>query len=767
MTTSVDVTAGLDRERALTVPAGKSVPVQTTGKHYLRLETSADRLKHIDRGENHMFIARRQHESTSKLTRCWKWLGVTLLLIPLPWTTGCGSTPLPVGIQITPGTSSLTVGQAQAFSATVINTSRKEVTWSVQEGSAGGTISASGVYTAPMKAGSYHIIAQSVADSTKMATATITATAPSPAFTSSAPTAAAEGVAYTYTLSATDPVNTGIKFSVTSGPTGASITNNTLMWTPTHGQSRVANSFDILAMTGAGGTASQKFTVTPLGTIRGTAIDTYLTATGNQTVPEDLSQAYIGVSFQNGSSWTTVQGVGNSDGTFAVTGVPAGSYWLAISSGGYWTSTSDIDLGQDFLGRPDTVPASNGTSLSLSMTGMDPWTINNVLDIYNPNLRQDFDWSENINALDTSFDSVWNWTGPLSNADKGDAWYVTQEESTTVSGTTWNYVAKASPAISMTQSDANLTPLTGTLGSPSQLSVHMGESGTQFASAASSLGSDATVHSTMIGVYSQPFSSAKGAVGLVEDLLEAADQSPMLQDADFGDISFGNPFPQSWTPFVSLTYEIHKPFTAAGATNAVAVPAELYLSTTQLPAKGSPLVPAITPVLKLKLNGAALTQGGSTNTLTPTLAWDPPSTGTPTGYRITIYQLAAVGSDSGYQPVLDLFTKDHTMVIPEGILQSGNEYFFGIRAYLIPSVDLTVAPYHGAFPWSHADMLTPVVSTAGATGGVSGTGPVALAEMLRARTGLAPRAGSVRIQGQRTTSKMVSSKVPPAEPGAF
>lgn len=292
--------------------------------------------------------------------------------------------------------------------------------------------------------------------------------------------------------------------------------------------------------------------------------------------------------------------------------------------------------------------------------------------------------------------------------------------------------------------------------SPKQLMVHMGVLGSQFSGIASSFGSDATVHSTTIGVYSQPFSAIKGAVGQVEDLLEAADQIPLLKDADFGDISFGNAFPESWTPFCALTYEIHKPFTASGASNAVNVPAELYLSTTQMPTKDSLLAPAITPVLNIKLNGSGLTQSANTKTLTPTLAWDPPSTGTPTGYRVSIYQLSVAGPESSYKPVIDLFTKDHTVAVPDGLLQVGNEYFFGIRAYLVPSVDFTVAPYHGAFPWSHADMLTPVVSTSGATAAVSGNGPLALQQMLRSRTGVSPQAGNPRQQGLRSMPRTLT-----------
>jgi hypothetical protein len=50
------------------------------------------------------------------------------------------------------------------------------VTWSVQEAS-GGTISAAGLYTAPLTSGTYHVVATSRADTTRTGTATVTVSA--------------------------------------------------------------------------------------------------------------------------------------------------------------------------------------------------------------------------------------------------------------------------------------------------------------------------------------------------------------------------------------------------------------------------------------------------------------------------------------------------------------------------------------------------------------------------------------------------------------
>ena len=80
-------------------------------------------------------------------------------------------------VSLTPTSSSLTLRGTATFIATVVGPIDTSVTWSVQEGSAGGAVTSGGVYTAPNVRGTYHVIATSVADPNQKATATITVAA--------------------------------------------------------------------------------------------------------------------------------------------------------------------------------------------------------------------------------------------------------------------------------------------------------------------------------------------------------------------------------------------------------------------------------------------------------------------------------------------------------------------------------------------------------------------------------------------------------------
>src|SRR3954469_21567621 len=90
-----------------------------------------------------------------------------------------GNHPHRISVTISPTASSLQAGQSQQFAATVSGTSNTAISWLVN-GSAGGnsavgTISSSGIYTAPaaVPSGSVTVTAQSVLQSTASANAAV------------------------------------------------------------------------------------------------------------------------------------------------------------------------------------------------------------------------------------------------------------------------------------------------------------------------------------------------------------------------------------------------------------------------------------------------------------------------------------------------------------------------------------------------------------------------------------------------------------------
>ena len=110
-------------------------------------------------------------------------LSLGLLFLP----TGCAnpstsatpsasspSAPSSVSVAINPPTATVPEGGSLSFLATVNGVTNTTVTWSVT----GGSITSSGVYTAPSTVGAYSVVATSVADATAFASAVVTVDLP-------------------------------------------------------------------------------------------------------------------------------------------------------------------------------------------------------------------------------------------------------------------------------------------------------------------------------------------------------------------------------------------------------------------------------------------------------------------------------------------------------------------------------------------------------------------------------------------------------------
>ena len=93
-------------------------------------------------------------------------------------TVNAGNPVISVTIDA-PKTVTVAASATHQFQATVTGTSNTAVTWNVME-VGGGSVDASGLYTAPGTPGTYHVVATSQADSSKSDTATATVEGISP-----------------------------------------------------------------------------------------------------------------------------------------------------------------------------------------------------------------------------------------------------------------------------------------------------------------------------------------------------------------------------------------------------------------------------------------------------------------------------------------------------------------------------------------------------------------------------------------------------------
>jgi Galactose oxidase, central domain len=163
-----------------------------------------------------------------------------IAILGLVFVAGCGGggsvqQPPPggggVSITVTPSVATVPQGGSQSFFATVKGTSNTAVTWTVQEGAAGGSVTDAGLYTATTTPGTYHVVATSLADGTKHDTATVTVPQVSISISPTSVTVAAGGTR-SFTATPAGSINTTVMWAVQEGAAGGTITNTGLYTAP-------------------------------------------------------------------------------------------------------------------------------------------------------------------------------------------------------------------------------------------------------------------------------------------------------------------------------------------------------------------------------------------------------------------------------------------------------------------------------------------------------------------------------------------------------
>jgi hypothetical protein len=79
-----------------------------------------------------------------------------------------------IAVKVDPASSTIPAGATIRYSARVTGTTDPRVIWSIEEGTSGGTIDQSGLYSSPPREGVFHIVATSVADPSKRGIAVAT-----------------------------------------------------------------------------------------------------------------------------------------------------------------------------------------------------------------------------------------------------------------------------------------------------------------------------------------------------------------------------------------------------------------------------------------------------------------------------------------------------------------------------------------------------------------------------------------------------------------
>jgi hypothetical protein len=253
---------------------------------------------------------------------------LTQLIVPLLLgaLVACGGNPNAGPVTVSPKTATVKAGDPASFTATVEGAKEPKVLWSVEGGDSHGTITGTGVYTAPTEAGTYTVVATNAVDTSKKDTATVTVLPAVVVSIEPATASVATAGTTTFTARVTGTEDTSVTWSLQEGEAGGAITGAGVYTAPT-----TAGTYTVVATSKADpsrkGTAQVK--VVPVGVTLNPSTVT-LDQGATHTFTADVTLA-----LDKAVTWS-VEG-GDSPGTVTSSGVytaplRAGSYTLVATS---------------------------------------------------------------------------------------------------------------------------------------------------------------------------------------------------------------------------------------------------------------------------------------------------------------------------------------------------------------------------------------------------------------------------------------------------
>jgi hypothetical protein len=566
-----------------------------------------------------------------------------------------------------------------------------------------------------------------------------------PIFTSSPGTTATQDSTYTYQI-ATKPAVGAVTLALASSPSGATLSGNTLTWTPSAGQSRMPDQFTVTATT-SGGSATQSWIVTPTGTVSGTWVDTNWTPSGAVLMPFDFTKAPVPPSAlvpQPDGSFQTVLGTGKSDGTFTIPNIPGGYYWLRpAASASYWTSSSIFDFGADQnFQPPKATPTVTTTTLQLNFSGLDPLQAHDEIEFIpfpSAPFFAMFDASSPVGATSLSEGALINSNLDFSQVDTG---FMLQYEPETVGALNTLSLSSEATVSNVVVTNGAINTITGTLAHAPQVSFDLNIKGSAWVPLFDNVGPGAATPSVSnLALLAQPFvndSNLFANSGLSLSLLFGPQptpfilasshciiygpsnstgffggqpgEPPVVTDQDFGIVQYGDPFPSAWPRLFTFcqSFSVNVPLPGSGSS----VTFDLIDTQSTLPPT-SQVSPLVSQVQEPIINSSNLFAANTVGATGVTLSWTAPVVGTPTGYKIDTF-VAGVPPNGvlTYVPAGTFYTAKTSATLPP--LQAGKTYVFLISAILDGRANFETSPNRSALPTASASVVSaPITITAG------------------------------------------------------
>jgi hypothetical protein len=556
-----------------------------------------------------------------------------------------------------------------------------------------------------------------------------------PIFASSPGTTATQDSTYTYQI-ATKPAVGAVTLALASSPSGATLSGNTLTWTPSAGQSRIPDEFTVTATT-SGGSATQSWSVTPVGTVSGTWVDTNWTPSGVVLMPFDFTKAPVPPSAlvpQPDGSFQTVFGTGNSDGTFSIPNIPGGYYWLRPAvSASYWTSSSTFDFGEVLNTQPlkETTSVTT-TTLQLNFSGLDPLQAQDALWFLPVPLVGFAGISGPLPVGVTTLNTTAIFKSNFDFSQINTA-FMLQYEPETIGAVSTLALGSEATLSNLALTNGTVNTISGTLTHSPQVSFDLNVKGSAWAPLFENVGpGPGNPFESNLSITAQPYVNGtdvfaisglgvslfgpprfpldlptsycpiSGPTTSTGFLAGQPGEPPVVTDQDFGLVHYGDPFPSAWPRVFTFCQTASVNVPLPGATSSVTFN---LVDTQSTPPPNSQIAPLISQVQNPTIDGSSAFVASTVGATGVTISWTAPGGAVPTGYKIATF-VAAVPPNGvlTYIPAETFYTEKTSVMFP--ILQAGKTYVFLISAILDGRANFETSPNRSALPTASASVVS-------------------------------------------------------------
>jgi hypothetical protein len=466
---------------------------------------------------------------------------------------------------------------------------------------------------------------------------------------------------------------------------------------------------------------------------------TYHTVVGIAQRPLDMSARPPHLLVADGGTFTRIDGTA-TDGGYRFAGVPLGTYYLRTGQAYIVTDARHVELGSDFLGRPDTVFSEVGvTPLQLQLSNLAPWVPSwasekaaSRLELISGqvDMAGDVTFYEDPAAGQTSVSThqaeSWNLFSavPIFEAAKGDALYVNQlgavDAGTLPDGEalTNRTVVRSAQLAPFSFTPDGTTPLqVSAVMQPVPLREFSLEWRLpEYTARASQMHPSATPGSPLLVIEAGAHRPEDGWVSYSGTLFNL--ELPSGASYNFTRrLTYGNPFPSSWAQVATAWYSVHfQEVVPDGSGNTYSM--SLGNMTTHdrvADLSTSPLRPRVTPPRGLTIDGLDANVQRQVGNTSPIIAWLPPDVGHPTAYRVALHRYH---QDYGFgMTSLEWYfyvSGSATQVrLPPGTLRPAAIYQLQVTAMDITGHDLRQRPFNtmGGLPQGRAVAVSSFFTT--------------------------------------------------------